>query len=116
MWLQFFVLLGLCTVTGVTNSVVHPCGTVDQGPYFTLSQTVRDILASCNLDLLQNAEFLAKLKFRSCSGSCLFSVSDLSRIDRRLNLIYGHSVLLYMPSEPVCTSVVPSQQDLGRPV
>jgi len=84
MWLKVFVLLGLCTVTGVTNSVFHPSGTVDQGLSFTLSQTVRDTLSSCNQDLLQSAEFLAKFKFRSCSGSGLFSVSDLSRIDWKI--------------------------------
>src|SRR6476469_135918 len=84
MLLPVFVLLGSCTLVGVTDNVFHPSVSVDQGPSSTLSQTGIVALGSCNQDLLLGAEFLTELVFRSCSGDCLFSVSDLSRIDWKI--------------------------------
>src|SRR6478609_1111053 len=84
MLLPVFVLLGFCTLTGVTDDVFHPSVGVDQGPSSTLSQSGIVALGSCNQDLLLSAGFLTEFVFRSCSGACLFSVSDLSRIDWKI--------------------------------
>src|SRR6476469_6342415 len=84
MLLPVFVLLGSCTLVGVTDNVFHPSVSVGQGPSSTLSQTGIVALGSCNQDLLLIAKCVTELVFRSCSGACLFSVSDLSRIDWKI--------------------------------